>query len=159
MHSAQTATGRRSMFGTGWGRSMLTTLLVIACTSIGGCGDGLASVTGSVTFDGEPIAGGSDVHAMICFTPVGGGPPGIGEIDSYGHFSLATGSAAGIRPGKYLVSVSATKLIPSTTPGMPGGGRPLTPAKYSNPKESGLEADIQPGRNALDFNLLSATTR
>jgi hypothetical protein len=112
-----------------------------------------------VTFDGQPIAGGSEVHAMVCFTPVGGGPPGIGEIDSSGHFSLATGSAAGIRPGKYLVSVSATKLIPSTTPGMPGGGRPLTPAKYANPKESGLEADIQPGSNALDFNLQSATIR
>jgi hypothetical protein len=116
-------------------------------------------VTGSVTFNGEPVAGGSDVHAMICFTPVGGGPPGIGEINSSGHFSLATGSAAGIHPGKYLVSVSATKLIPSTTPGMPGGGRPLTPAKYANPKQSGLEADIQPGSNTLDFNLQSNSAR
>src|SRR5450631_3619009 len=105
MHAVETVTPRRPMFGTGWRRSMLSTLLLIACTSISSCGDGLASVTGLVTFDGQPIAGGSEVHAMVCFTPVGGGPPGIGEIDSSGHFSLATGSAAGIRPGKYLVSV------------------------------------------------------
>jgi hypothetical protein len=133
-------------------------VLPVAC-SLCGCGNGLASVTGMVTLDGQPIAGGSDVHAMVCFTPEGGGPPGIGTIDAAGHYSISTGSAGGIRPGKYLVAVSATKLIPSGVPGMPGGGRPITPSKYANPKESGFEVDIQPGSNGLDFKLVSGTAR
>jgi hypothetical protein len=116
-------------------------------------------VTGAVTLDGQPIAGGRDVNALVCFTPVGGGPIGSGALDGAGHFSLSTGAAAGIRPGKYLVSVSATKIIRSNVEGMPAGGRPLTSSKYANAKESGLEADIRPGSNELDFKLVSGAAR
>jgi hypothetical protein len=134
-------------------------LAFVAASALQGCGSGLASVTGTVTLNGQPLAGGPDVHASICFTPEGGGPPGISTLDSSGHYSLMTGSAAGIRPGKYMVTISATKMLLSSTPGVPAGGRPMTPSKYASPKESGLEADIQPGSNSFDFKLESGPAR
>jgi hypothetical protein len=160
MDSAVIASATRAAIGNcSLSRRLGTLFLLFAAAAIGGCGDGLASVTGMVTIDGQPIAGGPDVHAMVCFSPVGGGPPGIGTIDAAGRYSISTGTAAGIRPGKYLVAVSATKLIPSGQVGIPGGGRPLTPSKYANAKESGFAVDIQPGNNDLDFKLLSGSAR
>jgi hypothetical protein len=132
--------------------------LLFVC-SLSGCGDGLASVTGTVTLGDRLLAGGSDVNGTVCFTPVGGGPLAVGTIDATGHFSLATGTAGGVRPGKYLVAISATTIIPSKVAGMPASGRPLTPAKYANAKQSGLQADVRPGENTLDFQLESSSAR
>ena len=108
-----------------------------------------------VTIDGQSIAGGPDVHASVCFSPIQGGAPSIGAIDGTGRYVLSTGGAAGIRPGKYAVAVSATKIIPPRVAGDAPGGQLITPRKYANAKESGLQVDIHPGSNQCDLALTS----
>jgi hypothetical protein len=123
---------------------------------LNGCGRGLASVDGTVTLDGAKLAGGSDVRGTVFFYPDGqSGAPGIGILDANGHYELMTGSQAGVAPGQYSVAISATRIImPKDRTGMPGG-KPMTPRKYADPKQSGFHADVQPGSNTFDFALSS----
>lgn len=122
-----------------------------------GCGDNLADVQGHVTLNGKPLAAGDDVSGMVYFFPEGGtGAPALGLLDSEGAYQLATGSKAGIAPGRYLVTVTASKIIPSQTPGAPPSGRPITPLRYGNPNESGLTANVSDGSNEFDFALEGA---
>jgi hypothetical protein len=121
-----------------------------------GCGNGLSSVSGTVTLDGAPLAGGAGVDASVGFYPDGQpGAPGIGYLDSNGHYKLMVGSQEGIAPGKYAVAISATKIImPKEKTGTPGGV-PITPRKYADSRQSGFRADVQSGSNTFDFDLSS----
>ena len=116
----------------------------------------MSSVGGSVTLDGAPLAGSRDVSAMVCFYPYEhAGAAGIGRLDEHGRYTLMTGSREGIKPGVYTVSIAATQIIrPKDPTGMPSG-RPITPQQYSDPKQSGFRADVQPGDNTFDFALVS----
>src|SRR4051794_14457355 len=88
-------------------------IALVACLlGLVGCGTGLSSVSGTVTLDGAPLAGGTGVDATVGFYPDGQpGAPGIGYLDSNGHYKLMVGSQEGIAPGKYAVAISATKII------------------------------------------------
>src|SRR5262245_53733025 len=76
---------------------------------ITGCGSDLVPAEGVVTIDGKPVKG-----AMVVFIP---DPPdskdrefpfsGIGED---GAIAMNTGKRAGVRPGKYKVTVSKVKI-------------------------------------------------
>ena len=79
----------------------------------------------------------------------------VGYLDQNGRYSLATGSQAGVLPGKYLVSVSATEIIPPKIPGEAGSGRLATPPQYANAKTSGFTAEVASGSNTFDYALLS----
>ncbi|MGD9635432.1 MAG: hypothetical protein AB7G28_15700 [Pirellulales bacterium] len=105
--------------------------------------------------DGKPLAGGQDVRAMIQFQPQQGGAPAIGNLDADGHYDLVSGSRAGLPPGMYVVTVSASKVIRGPNPYDPGSGKPITPRKYANARESGFTADVKPGSNTFDFALSS----
>jgi hypothetical protein len=123
--------------------------------SVVGCGNGLASVSGTVTLDGEPIAGGSDVRGTVTFYRQDGtGTPAVGIIDSDGRYEMSTGSTDGVPPGEYAVAIAATRII-IPEPGATPSGRPITPRYYANAKESGLRADVEPGGNTFDFQLES----
>jgi hypothetical protein len=71
----------------------LCSLAILAVLFASGCGDDgydLAPVSGVVTLDGKPLAGG-----VIQFQPVGGeeqnpGPGSAGVLDSEGRFQLQT---------------------------------------------------------------------
>jgi hypothetical protein len=130
--------------------------LVSCLFGLVGCGNGLSSVNGTVTLDGVPLTGGEGVKASIGFYPDGQpGAPGIGFLDSNGHYTLMVGSQEGIAAGKYAVAISATRIImPKDPAGMPSG-EPMTPRKYADPRQSGFHADVQPGRNTFDFDLKS----
>lgn len=121
-----------------------------------GCGSDLASVSGTLTLDGKPLAGTENTNVTIMFYPeTGSGAPSAAMTDESGHYKLSTGSQAGIAPGPYVVTLSASEFSEPA----PGGGAPrrriLTPAKYANPSQSGLRAEVQPGRNTFDFDLKS----
>ena len=127
-----------------------------AILTITGCGSEFATVTGTVTLDGEPLAGGPELRGTVYFYPEGGaGAPGVGILDSSGQYSLQTGSQEGVRPGPYVVAVSATQIIMPTTPGGMPAGKPITPRKYGDARQSGFRADVQPGSNTFDFPLVS----
>jgi len=121
--------------------------------TISGCGNSLSKVSGQVTMAGEPIAGGDGVRATVYFYPEGGiGTPAIGILDSDGRYEIATGSQTGMEPGAYVVTISATQIIPSKGGGAPSGRR-ITAPKYGDPKQSGFRVEVGKGSNEFDFDL------
>jgi hypothetical protein len=133
---------------------ILGTLLLLSVTA--GCGDGLASVSGTITLDGQPVAGGGDKYATVSFCKEdGGGAPAIGILDSSGRYTLNTGARNGVEPGKYLVGVAVKKISPPATPNDMPQATLITPRKYASASQSGFTAEVQPGRNNFDFALSS----
>ena len=116
----------------------------------------MATVSGLVTVDGQPLAGGDEVRATIYFSPEGGtGAPAIGLLDGSGAYEMSTGSKSGMQPGAYVVTISATKIIPPKEAGEAPSGKPLTSRKYADPRKSGFRVEVEPGSNTFDFDLES----
>jgi hypothetical protein len=128
------------------------------CLLLSGCGNGLARVSGQVTLDGQPIrAGAGNVRVTVQFQPANGtGSTAIGLADENGNYSLATGSQDGIPPGDYLVTCTASELLPATAGSSTRGSRRISDPKYANAKTSGLQFTVQPGNNAFDIPLVSS---
>lgn len=129
--------------------------VVVLSLGLPGCGNGLARVTGSVSLDGEPVRGGGDVRATVFFTPVAGGSASVGLVDESGAYELRTGSEAGVAPGDYAVTFTATEKIVPKDGGTPAGRR-ISPPRYAAPSTSGLEFTVEPGSNTIDLALTSA---
>lgn len=138
-----------------WGMGRWSLVLGgIVLVGLAGCGkkNDLVSVSGTVLLGDQPLAG-----ATVTFHPVKGGPVGSAITDSAGRFSVMTGTAKGLKPGEYEVTVQKTGQAPKTDPLGPEVPPPLvTPAKYANPKTSGLRYTA-PGGPA-DFKLQSSPT-
>jgi hypothetical protein len=135
---------------------MRVALFVLSCAMLVGCGSNLATVNGTVTLDGRPLASTERLSAHVQFCPEGGhGTVATGYLDENGEYNLSSGSRKGVLPGRYLVSVSATEIIPPKIAGEAPSGRLASPPKYAEPKNSGFTADVTPGRNTFDFALLS----
>jgi len=127
---------------------------VVLLGAISGCGNGLASVSGVVTLDNEPLKGGGDVRAMVYLYPEGGtGAPAVGLVNEEGEYQVSTGTQRGVLPGPYLVSISASQLVGESVPGVPRSGRRITPARYADPRQSNLRIEVQEGSNTFDFAL------
>lgn len=141
-------------------KCMRTALLGIACIMFVGCGSDLATVSGTVTMDGRPLAGSEHLRGTVSFLPVGGhGTAAIGYLDENGAYKLSSGSRVGVLPGKYMVSVSATEIIPAKIPGEAPSGRAASPARYADAEKSGFTAEVVRGRNTFDYALLSQKTK
>jgi hypothetical protein len=123
-------------------------LVVAACVTLSGCGNGLAQVSGLVTLDGQPLHGGKgDTRVTVQLQPADGvGATAIGLADENGNYKIATGSQAGIKPGEYYVSCSVSTL---------GVGGPMADPKFANTKTSGLKLSVQPGKNEYNIPLQS----
>lgn len=131
----------------------LTACLV---TMLTGCGSDLSSVTGTLTLDGRPLAGGETVGVTVLLFPeTGVGVPAAGRADESGEYEISTGSQQGIKPGAYLVAISGVEVIPPKTEQEMPGRRQLTPLRYADPKQSGFRVDVKPGSNECDFDLHS----
>lgn len=112
----------------------------------GGCSrktpTGEATVRGSVTFQGQPVAGG-----LVVFSPDpdrgGDGKPCRGELGPDGRFQLKLGEVTTIPAGWYRVAIAPA----------PGSADYLTfPPQLARPDKSGLIREVQPGReNVFDF--------
>jgi len=119
----------------------------------------LVPVTGTVTADGQPLAG-----ARVTFIPKDGTPGfgGTGKTDGSGNYMLAGSrdNAAGIPPGEYRVAISK-RLMPDgsdvpdndNTPPMMSPARESLPVGYSNPATTQLTATVHPGGGPIDFAL------
>ena len=131
-------------------------IALLALSSVTGCGDGLATVSGTVTLDGKPIAGGHRMYGTVNFYPESGsGVPAVGIIDESGRYELRSGSREGVEPGAYLVGIAVKKITMPTTPqGMPQPTL-ITPKKYASVMESGFRKEVAPGRNTFDIALSS----
>lgn len=129
--------------------------ILVMSVALTGCGNGLSSVSGDLTLDDQPLAGSDRVRATIMFYPESGGAPAAALADESGGYVLSTGAQDGLAPGNYLVIVSATESSPPAVAGGTPSKRVLTPEKYANPKQSGLRAEVKPGRNTFNFDLKS----
>jgi hypothetical protein len=131
-------------------RRCLVAILLIA---LAGCSSRMAAdVSGKVTLDGKAIGPGD-----VVFTPAGQiNNAATGTIESDGSYFLKTGRTTGLSPGKYQASLSVREPPANFHPGdRPPPGRLLIPEKYQLPNTSGLEFEVQPGRNTIDLALKS----
>lgn len=123
-------------------RSSLAVLLAGAAIVSQGCGRGdlpeLASVSGTVTLDGKPLAG-----AIIAAYP-DVGRPAVANIDEQGRYEL-----------QYKRGIEGTKLgrnkISFTWP--TGASGPAIPEKWSNASQEYI--DVKDGANEFNFTLVS----
>jgi hypothetical protein len=137
------------------GRSWLAAVAILLAASATGCfGPNAASVSGTVTLDGQALA-----TANVSFYPDGGsgGAPAYGQSDANGRYSLSTGSDTGLAPGKYVAVVVATKEPPQPydATGSEIPPIPITPAKYANVETSDLRVEVKAGKNDIPLALQS----
>jgi hypothetical protein len=127
---------------------------VFATLLIGGCAKYDASVSGTVSVDGQPLPCGT-----VMFSGVSQGAPAYGTILADGKYALRTGSEDGLPSGTYAVAVVAheppkSMFGPNGEP-MPPGKR-LTPVKYQRVETSGLQFEVKRGSNQINIDLSTA---
>ncbi len=126
-----------------------------------GCADSgpeLAPTIGRVLLDGEAVA-----EAGVLFMPTISGPSASGSTDAEGNFRLSTNSRDGALVGTHQVAISKaeTRGISADAQGLSGhvvdGGWQFIeylPTRYSQPKNSGLTAEVVAGvENTFTFQL------
>lgn len=118
-----------------------------------GCGtDGpeIATVEGTVTMDGQPLA-----NASVIFSPENG-RPAAARTDESGHFELKfSGGREGAIPGKHTVQIrTARQGVMNDDGSMAAGSAETVPMVYNERTE--LEFVVEPDRaNVADFKLES----
>lgn len=119
-----------------------------------GCGSdhSLTPVHGKVFYQNRPLPCGT-----IVFTPDPAhgctGPQASADIQPDGSFNLHTADVEGAVPGWHRVTILALEPAPKDTPRFTIP-RSLLPEKYRDPVQSGLAAEVLPGKaNGLNFNL------
>ena len=126
--------------------STLTVLL--ACCFLTGCGadDGMITITGTVTLDGEPVQDGS-----ISLMPVSGGSMGGGLIED-GYYTAKSS------PGEMAVQIHAHKMVQKPNPtreeierGLAEDRVSIIPAVYN--RQSKLRISVAPDQNNFEFDL------
>lgn len=123
-------------------------------TTISGCGNGLARVSGEVTLDGELVKATDGIRATVYFNPADplAGASAVGLVDEKGRYHLSTGAKEGIVPGEYNITFNASQLISSPSGGASGGKR-ISPPRYATQSGSGLQFTVEPGSNTFDLVL------
>src|SRR5260370_39427385 len=151
-------------------------LVIAGGLGLGGCGGGDApkhvgvfKVTGTVTFQGKPLA-----QATVSFSPKEGQPVAFGTTDDKGEFTLTTYTAGdGAAAGSYGVVVSKA-VSPGATPDAGHSADPavlaktqmghdeassaasvsLVPAAYSDATQTPLDAKVDPSaENKFTFEI------
>lgn len=129
-------------------RRLFAATLVTAAVLLPGCGGrDLTSVSGTVTYQGQPLEQG-----RVGFLPVNG-RPSYGDIQD-GQFKLSTyESGDGAASGSYRVLIQSDKL---SDPADAFSNRiSLIPNKYGDPETSGFTAEVKLGENnVFDFELV-----
>jgi hypothetical protein len=132
--------------------------VAVAClclVAFGGCQQRLTTVSGAVTEDGKSLTIDAASRGTIVFHPDGGrGTMSTGLLDAAGKYNLATGSSIDVAPGKYFVTVSVVRLLPKMEH-EEQQTKLVTPARYASARDSGLQAEVVPGENRINFDLSS----
>jgi hypothetical protein len=162
------------------GRPALVCAAILAVTAAG-CGPSrpaVAPVRGQITLGGEPVKTG-----VVWFYPATSGRPAIGEIGADGRYTLGTfakedGAMLGshvvviesrmVSPPKNRPAAAPAATLPADTPehirrefesGLPMNAANeitwIVPEKYAAQATTPLRAEVQPGRNTIDFDIPS----
>lgn len=119
---------------------------------LAGCGTSgdrpeLGEVTGTITFNGKPLA-----NAQVAFRPVSGGRYSSGTTDENGQYRLLyilmPKKVWGAKVGEHGIIVS-TFLSEDD----PGGPQPERMPECYRGRDSTLKAVVEGGDNVIDFNL------
>jgi hypothetical protein len=133
---------------------ILPSLAALFVLSLAGCGDSnrmpTYTVSGTVTFRGEPLEG-----ACVMFIPAQG-RPASGKTDAGGRFTLLSYAAGdGAIAGEHTVCIARYVADPADKSGSPYQ-RTINalPAKYATPLQSPLRATITKlGPNEFSFDI------
>jgi hypothetical protein len=130
-------------------------IALVLVAVVAGCGqNGRLPVRGTVTLDGAPLTQG-----VISFQPAAT-TAGHSSGSSISHGSYAIASARGLLPGKYLVTISASKPTGRMSVDPMSGGQAAELAPVAFADKQPLEVTIAAGKdNVLDFRLTSAKRR
>lgn len=135
------------------GLALMVSLLVLV-----GCGkpegEKTFQVTGTVTYQGNPVEG-----ASVGFIPEKG-RPAVGKTDAAGRFELSTFSPRdGAIAGSHKVVIGpAPSDQPEPMPGEPGYKepevKPQFPVRYSEAATTPLRVEVTPGKtNQFSFEM------
>jgi hypothetical protein len=130
-------------------------MALVLLMAVVGCGqNGQLPVHGTVTLDGAPLTQG-----VINFQPAAAtAARSSGSAISNGSYAIA--AAHGLQPGKYLVTISASKPTGRSSVDPMSGGQAAEVAPVVFAEKQPLEATIVAGSdNVLDFHLTSAKRR
>lgn len=123
---------------------LLVALLMVL--TLAGCGKSVetGTLTGKVTYKGQPLEFGS-----VMLQPKDGGPVARGTIGADGTYSMAIDGKPGAPIGVNQVRVTC---FTSQRPGADSGGEKsvgdsLIPERYSRFSSSGLLVEVRPGEN------------
>lgn len=143
-------------------RSVTLFLWFVILTGCGPKGPTIIPVTGTVTLDGNAVAG-----ASVMFKPIGeaGGNPAMGETDAQGKFRLTTQLETprdGAIEGEHAVSVSGVRMVGAVanadgTSGDTSQAREewFVPKKYAKPETSELKQTVSKGMASVELKLSS----
>jgi hypothetical protein len=137
--------------------------LALFPVAFAGCDNSVAgpatvAVTGTVSKDGTPLEG-----ANVIFHPIADSGQVLASqavTDAQGRFELSTHVGAGtfkpgVVPGRYAVAI--TKLDTASIATTLAPPKNLLPKKYTDPKTSGLIAEVVEGQeNDFEFVLSSS---
>lgn len=139
-------------------RFSLVLVLTICASAIVGCQKSLpATVSGTVTLDGEPLPEGPNYAGTIVLYPTAGGAAAYGQITKGGHYEVQTGTTQGLAPGDYKVTVRLVEIEPEP----PGGyvnapaQKLISPKRYNDRELTDLTKSIAEGANTIDLDLTS----
>ena len=112
-----------------------------------GCGSGgppTGSVSGKVTYNGQPLTTG-----VVTFINEKAGIGASGELDASGNYRIPS-----IQVGQYKVAIHRKPPpINETNPAVIGNWKLGIPEKYQGFEASELTATVERGRNTADFGL------
>lgn len=123
-------------------------VLLASLSFLAGCGanDGMITISGSVTLDGEPVEDGS-----ISLMPIKGGGMGGGFIEN-GYYTAKSS------PGEMAVQIHSSKMVKKKNPSREEVERGLTedsvsiiPPVYN--RQSKLRITVAPDQKNFEFNL------
>lgn len=132
--------------------------LAMLCVFVAGCGKSgrspLGKVTGTVTYNGEPV----EEATIVFHNPKGRPAKGRivnGEIKDMITYDVLND---GVPLGKMTITLHPAISPPDNTPLTPGQRptpqlKPPFPPRYGDPDKSGLTAEIVKGANNLLFEL------
>ena len=144
--------------------SPIVLTLAVGLGLLSGCGPDrppLGSVSGTVTIDGQPLEKGS-ITFEVPGSRTASGEIVNGQIVGVSTYQTGDGAPVG-NASVAITSMLETSAVRETpeTPNAPGGPsgmseyKSLIPAKYGNPKSSGLTATIDKGENVIQLELVS----
>lgn len=136
---------------------LICPILILSTVALSGCGSAtsehgpVGTLSGKVTFNGEPVKEG-----VVQFNNPEKGFGGQAVIDEEGNYTVSN-DLGGLVTGTYQISVVPPMIEksfgPDTPPSEVPKEMPNIPKKYHYPNTSGLSFQVKEGENTFDIEM------